>query len=156
MRGLASLLARSRRSAAGGECGSALIETSLAYMLGMAMVLGIIEFAMMCYTFGVVSEAARTGVRYAVMHGSDSSVCSGPTTGCTDFTGANVVARVDAFAATFAKNRSAMAVTVTYPDSASTPPSRVVVSIAYTYVPLFTISSTGHVFHVTEQGRIVY
>jgi Flp pilus assembly protein TadG len=156
MRGLASLLARSRRSAAGGECGSALIETSLAYMLGMAMVLGIIELSMMCYTFGVVSEAARSGVRYAVIHGADSSTCSGPSTGCTDSTGANVTAQVTAFAATFAKNRSAMAVTVSYPDSASTVPSRVIVSVAYTYKPLFAISATNHIFNVTEQGRIVY
>jgi hypothetical protein len=139
------------------ECGSVLIETSLAYMLGMAMVLGIIELAMMCYTFGVVSEAARNGVHYATIHGSNSSICSGPSAGCTDPTGANVVAQVDAFAATFAKNRSAMAVNVSYPDTGgSTAPSRVIVSVTYTYVPLFMISSTGRVFHITEQGRISY
>ena len=60
------------------------VETAIAYLLGIAAVLGIVELAMMCYTFGVVSEAARAGVRYASIHGADSSNCSGPTHGCGD------------------------------------------------------------------------
>jgi Flp pilus assembly protein TadG len=139
------------------ERGSVLIESALAYMVGMAMVLGIIELAMMCYTFGVVSEAARVGVRYASVHGADSSTCSGPTTGCGDATGANVASQVNAFAATFTKSTTAKTVTVTYPDAGgSSVPSRVQVAVTYTYLPLFGISAVGHVFHVAEQGRIVY
>jgi len=139
------------------QSGSVLVETSIAYMLGMAMVLGTIELAAMCYTFGVVSEAARTGVHYASIHGADSSNCSGPTTGCGDPTAAHVVSQVTAFAATFTKSASLMTVTVTYPDGGgSTAPSRVLVTVNYTYHPLFGISAIGHVFKVAEQGRIVY
>jgi Flp pilus assembly protein TadG len=137
--------------------GSVLIETSIAYMLGMTMVLGIIELATMCYTFGVISESARAGVRYAIVHGSDSTTCSGPTSGCGDPTGANVVTRVTAFAGTFAKNAATMQVSVGYPDSGgAAAPSRVIVRITYTYRPLFTVSGTNHVFEISEQGRIVY
>ena len=137
--------------------GSVLVETSIAYMLGMAMVLGIVELATMCYTFGVVSEAARAGVHNASIHGADSSNCSGPTTGCGDPTAAHVVTQVTAFAATFTRSASPMTVTVTYPDAGgSTAPSRVQVAVTYTYHPLFGISAIGHVFQVTEQGRIAY
>jgi hypothetical protein len=139
------------------QSGSVLVETSIAYMLGMTMVLGIIELAMMCYTFGVVSEAARAGVHYASIHGADSANCSGPTTGCGDPTAAHVVTQVTAFAATFIRIATPMTVTVTYPDTGgSTAPSRVLVAVSYTYHPLFGISAIGHVFNVAEQGRIAY
>jgi Flp pilus assembly protein TadG len=146
-----------RASLFADQSGSVLIETSIAYMLGMAMILGIIELATMCYTFGVVSEAARAGVHYASIHGTDSSNCSGPTVGCGDLTGTHVVTQVTAFAATFTKSASPMTVTVTYPDTGgSTAPSRVLIAVTYTYRPLFGISAIGHVFHVAEQGRIAY
>ncbi len=148
---------RPYRSFFADSSGSVLIETSIAYMLGMAMVLGIIELATMCYTFGVVSEAARAGVHYASIHGADSSNCSGPTTGCGDPTGANVVTQVTAFTATFTSSATPITVTVAYPDaSGSAAPSRVQVAVTYTYRPLFGISALGHVFHVAEQGRISY
>lgn len=139
------------------ESGSILIESSIAYMLGMAMVLGIIEISMICYTFGVMSEAARSGVHYATIHGTDSSSCSGPTAGCGDPTAAKVVTQVNAFAATFTNSTSAVSVTVTYPDAGGcTAPSRVQVAVTYTYKPLFGISALGHIFSVVEQGRISY
>jgi hypothetical protein len=134
-----------------------LVETAIAYLLGIAVVLGIVELAMMCYTFGVVSEAARAGVRYASIHGADSSNCSGPTHGCGDPGAANVAAQVTTFAATFTNCASPTTVTVTYPGAGgSTALSRVLVAVTYSYRPLFGISATGHVFQVAEQGRIVY
>ena len=69
----------------------------------------------------------------------------------------HVVTQVTAFAATFTKSATPMTVTVTYPDAGgSTAPSRVQVAVTYTYHPLFGISAIGHVFYVTEQGRIAY
>jgi hypothetical protein len=139
------------------ERGSVLVESALTHMIGMALVLGIMEIATMAYTFGVISEAARTGVRYATMHGADSSNCSGPTTGCGDTTGAHVASQVTGFAGIFTRSATSMSVTVTYPDTTgSNAPSRVEVAVSYTYKPLFGISATGHVFHVAEQGRIMY
>lgn len=137
--------------------GSVLIETALAYMLGIAMVLGIVELAMMCYTFGVINEAARAGVHYATIHGANSSNCSGPSSGCADPSAANVVNQVAAFASSFTSSAAPMTVTVTYPDAGgSTAPSRVLVTVSYTYRPLFGISAAGPAFHVAEQGRIAY
>lgn len=144
------------KSPFGSDCGSAAIETALVFMLIMTLMIGIIECCVMMYTFGVVAEAARHGVRYATIHGSMSSNCSGPSTGCADSTGANVVSDVTTFANQFVSNVSGLTVQVTYPDAGgSTAPSRVTVGVTYTYVPMF-ISGMSHSFNVSSQGRILY
>lgn len=138
------------------ESGSVAIETALGFMLIMAMVLGIIELSMMAYTFGVLEEAAREGIRYATIHGSDSTNCSGPSSGCTDSSASNVSSDVTNYAAAYVSNVSGMTVTVTYPDAASTPNSRVQIAIAYQYQPLFTFVGTPPTLRVSAVGRIIY
>jgi hypothetical protein len=139
------------------ESGSAAIETALAYTVMTTCILGIIGFALMAYTYSVYQDAARYGVRYAVVHGSDSSTCSGPTTGCGDPTGGKVVDTIRTYARPYAASISGMNIQVSYPDAGGcTPPSRVIVSITYTYTPLFNVLPSGLVFQATSQGRIVY
>jgi Flp pilus assembly protein TadG len=139
------------------DSGSAAIETALAYTMMMTCILGIIGFAMMAYTYSVYQDAARNGVRYAVVHGSDSSNCSGPTSGCGDPTGGHVVDAVTSYARPYAASISGMNIQVSYPDTGGcTPPSRVIVTVTYTYTPLFKVLPSGLVFQVSSQGRIVY
>lgn len=141
----------------GSESGSVAIETALSFMLVMTMVLGIIEFSVMAYTYSVLGEAARQGVRYATVHGSASSNCSGPSAGCPDSGAANVVNSVTTYANNYARNVSGMQVKVTYPDTGgSTAPSRVTVAITYTYQPMFHVMGAGPAFRVSSQGRILY
>jgi hypothetical protein len=126
-------------------------------MLVMTMVLGIIECCMMVYTYSVLGDAARHGVRYATIHGAASSTCSGPTAGCTDPTAANVVSDVTTYAARFTPNLSGMTVVVSYPDTGgSTTPSRVTVTVSGTYLPLFRIPGSSQTFQVSSQGRILF
>ncbi len=123
----------------------------------MTCVMGIMEFCVMTYTYAVYADAARRGVRYATIHGSDSSNCSGPSSGCGDSTGANVVSAVKSYASAYTNPISGMTVQVSYPDSGGcTPPSRVIVTITYNYAPLFHYPGTSHVFQVISQGRILY
>ncbi len=138
------------------ESGSILIETALGFMLIMAMVLGIIEISMMAYTYAALEDATREGVRYASIHGADSTNCSGPSQGCTDSTGANVVTDVTTYASGLVGNLSNLAVTVTYPDGTSTATSRVQVAIGYNYQPLFWNAIGSHVLQVSSEGRIMY
>ena len=137
------------------ERGAVAIETSVGFMVMMGMVLGIMECSVMGYTYAVLEESAREGVRYAIVHGSDSSSCSGPSTGC-DATAANVIADVKAYANTFAGTISGMSVSVTYPDGASTGTSRVKVSITDTYVSVFHIPGISQTLTVSSTGRILY
>jgi Flp pilus assembly protein TadG len=139
-----------------GEDGSIVIETAIGFMLTMTMVLGIIECCMMAYTYSVLEDATREGVRYAAVHGADSSACSGPSTGCADSAAANVVTDVTTYAGQMAGNLSGMSVTVTYPDGACTATSRVQVAIAYTYQPIFHYPGATHLLTVSSQGRLVY
>lgn len=159
LRGLRRSLLRWRKPARDfrSESGAVALETALSFMLVMTLVLGIIEFSVMMYTYSILGDAARHGVRYATIHGAASSNCSGPSTGCGDTTAANVVSDVKTYAAKFTHNVSGMTVQVTYPDAGgSTTPSRVKVAITYTYVPLFHVIGTGAAFHVSSQGRILY
>ena len=144
------------RTSLRGDGGSILIETALSFMVMMTMVLGIIEFCVMCYTYAVVEDAAREGVRYASIHGTDSTACSGPSTGCSDITGANVVSHVTSYAGEFTASSSKMQVTVSYPDSASTPTSRVQVAIHLAYPPLFHVPGSAQTLQVSSEGRIVF
>jgi Flp pilus assembly protein TadG len=145
--GLAALL--------GDECGAIMVETTLGFMILMTMVLGILECSMMAYTYSVMEDSAREGVRYASVHGTDSSTCQGPSTGC-DSTAASTVADVKAYAGTFTSGLSTMTVTVTYPDGLSTATSRVKVALSVTYQPIFHIPETAHLMQVSSTGRILY
>lgn len=138
------------------EGGAASVEIAASFMMLITLVLAVIEVSMMIYTYGVMAEAARHGVRYATVHGADSATCSGPTSGCTDQTGTNVVSDVTTFAGSFVKTMSGATVQVSYPDSAATPSSRVTVTITYTYQPLFNFPGFSRTFHPTAQGRILY
>ena len=137
------------------ERGSIMIETTLGFMVMMSMVLGIMECSMMAYTFSVMEDSAREGVRYATVHGIDSSSCAGPSSGC-DAAAANVVSDVKTYAKTFTGGLNTMTVTVTYPDGASTATSRVKVALSCTYQPVFHFPGSAHLLQVSSEGRILY
>jgi hypothetical protein len=137
--------------------GSVLIETSLALLLAIPLLFSAFEICMFTYTQSVLGDAARAGVRYAIVHGSDSSLCSGP--GCSsDLTGANVVTMVQNYAAQFISAPGGLTVTVSYPDSSAAPQARVGVTVTYKYSPFFqnTGFSTLIPMYATGEGRIVY
>lgn len=140
-----------------GETGSMLIEFSLSIWVVFLVTFLIFEFCMTIYTYSVLSNAAREGVRYAIVHGTDSSLCSGPSTGCSDSTGSNVTSQVNNYASVSFHDLSAMTVTPSWPDGASTPNSRVLVTISYSYIPYLTLPGfTAPQMQITAEGRIVY
>jgi Flp pilus assembly protein TadG len=142
---------------AGETGGSALLEFSLSVWTLLLMAFLIFEFCMMVYTYSVLGDAAREGVRYAVVHGTDSSSCSGPSSGCGDSTGSNVTAVVNGYAAVSFHNTSGMTVTPSWPDGTSTPASRVVVTITYPYIPyLYLGIISAPTMTIVAEGRIVY
>lgn len=53
--------------------GQAAVETAMSVVLWLILVFGIIEFAYAMYCFNAVSDAAKLGVRYAIVHGTSSS-----------------------------------------------------------------------------------
>ena len=138
-----------------GEQGSVAIEGAVSLMVLIVITVGFLELCVMSYTYSVMAESAREGVRYAIVHGTDSSSCSGPSTGC-DATAANVKSDVAAYAANFSTQLSNMVVTVSYPDGVSTGTSRVQVSISETYQPTFHVPGLTPTLTFTSAGRILY
>ena len=136
--------------------GSLLVEAALALLVALPMVFWLFEMCMLTYTYSVLGDAARQGVRYAIVHGTDSTNCSGPSSGCSDSSGANVVTVVKNAAYYSFHNVSKMTVQVTYPDASSSPPSRVNIAITYTYVPYIQLPGIVHTIQLSAQGRITY
>jgi len=139
------------------EGGNALLEFSLSVWTLLLMTFLIFEFCMMVYTYSVLGDAAREGVRYAIVHGTDNSSCSGPSSGCGDTSGSNVTAVVNSYAAVSFHDTSGMTVTPSWPDGTSTPASRVVVTITYPYIPYLDLGVFNvPTMTVVAEGRIVY
>jgi Flp pilus assembly protein TadG len=133
-----------------------MVETAVSLILAFSLAFLLFEASMLAYTYSVMNNAAREGVRYAIAHGTSSSNCSGPSTGCGDTNAANVIAVVRSYAGTSFHDISAMTVTVAYPDATkSAPLSLVTVTVNYTFIPYFKFPSVG-TLQLTSQGRILY
>lgn len=139
------------------EDGQSMVETALSLVLAFSVAFLLFEASMLAYTYSVINNAAREGVRYAITHGADSSSCSGPSSGCGDSTAANVIAVVKSYAATSFHDISAMTVTVTYPDTTKAQPmSLVIVKVTYTFIPYFNFPALSSTLNLTSEGRILY
>jgi Flp pilus assembly protein TadG len=145
-----------RRLRLRSDSGSATIETAISLSILFSLSFWLFEMSFFTYTYAVLDEAAHEGIRYAIVHGSNSSNCSGPTTGCTDTTGANVSTVVKTVAKNSFHNISVITVTVTYPNSSAAPGSQVNISISYPYVPFFKLPGFSQTATVSAEGRIVF
>jgi Flp pilus assembly protein TadG len=100
--------------------------TELAFILPIVvfLLLGAIDFAQVMYAYGTVSEAARAGARYAMVHGSMAASPVGPSAN-----DANVATVVKNNAP--ALNPSGLTITSTWPSGSNSSGSQVSVSASY-------------------------
>jgi Flp pilus assembly protein TadG len=98
----------------------------------LLLILGTIDFAQVMYAYCTVSEAARAGARYAIVHGSTAPTPVGPT--ANDATVAGVVKNYSP-----ALNPQNLTITSSWPDGTNTATSPVSVTVSYS-CPL----SIGH------------
>lgn len=137
--------------------GQATLEMLVSFTVLVSLVFWVFELSMFAYTCSVLNDAAQEGVRYAIVHGTDSGVCSGPDTACTNQTPySNVQAVVTAAASASLHNTSAMTITVSYANSTAAAGNPVAVTIAYTYVPYLNFPGLTNALTFTSQGQIVY
>jgi hypothetical protein len=141
----------------GHQEGQATLEILVSLMVALSLVFWLFELCMFTYTCSVLNEATQEGVRYAIVHGIDSTLCSGPDTTCTDQTPySNVKAVVTAAASASLHNISAMTITVTYANSTAAIGNPVAVKVAYTYVPYLNLPGLMNTLTFTSQGQILY
>jgi len=148
---------RVSRRLLGEQSGQSLIDFTVAAVTTLLVIFAVFEFSMVAYAYAVLGDAAREGVRYAVVHGTSSGTCSGPSAGCGDSTGANVTTVVKQYAAYSFHDASNITVTPTWPDSSSAPGSRVKVNLSYSYIPFVTIpGGVTPTMTLSSEGRIVF
>jgi Flp pilus assembly protein TadG len=141
-----------------GEKGQAQVEFALSIMLVLVTIFASWELLMAMYTASVLADAAKEGVRYAIVHGSGSTLCSGPNTSnpCTnDPAAAEVANTVKNYAKASLHDVSAITVNVTYPDGSNEAPNRVQVTVTYNYIPYIQLGFFNPSFTTRAAGRIV-
>lgn len=139
--------------------GQAQLEFILSILFLILTIFGTLELILFVYTYNVLADSAKEGVRYAVVHGTDSATCSGPGgngVSCSDSSGSNVQTTVKQYAQYSFHDTSAMTIAVTYPDSSSAAPSRVQVQITYPYQPFFGLGWPTVTVKAAAAGRIVF
>lgn len=115
--------------------GQNLVEFAVGIILTLAMLFAVIEFGRMMLVYTTLVNAARIGVRYAMVNGSDTSTTTTQITNVVnDYLSAAPIATSGSGAAT---------VSVSYPASgATTPGNPVEVTVSYTYQPM--LNYFGH------------
>lgn len=135
-----------------------MIEFALALLFALAMIFWVVDFSMYIYTYNVLAEAAKEGVRYAIVHGCGTTptICSGTCSpACSDANGSNVSAQVTNWAQLSFHDISQMRVGVAYPDGSAAAPSRVQVNVQYSYKSYFALGFTPLPIYATAEGRIL-
>lgn len=93
--------------------GQAVAEFALVLPVLLLLLFGVFELGRFIFAYETLNSAVREGVRYAIVHGSQSTCPSGPPAAgsyACDPSGANVVGAVDRYA--FGLDKSSLIVTV--------------------------------------------
>ena len=137
--------------------GQTLVEFSIVAFLTVMMLFFVIEIGRMLLVSETVANAARAGVRYAIVHGSTRA--AGSTVDSASGPGADpvqVLTVVKNFASAGLLSTSRLVVHATYPASSNAPGQYVVVTVVYPYDPLTTYFSKTLRFGSAAQGIIVF
>jgi len=164
---------RAFKIALSSDQGQAQVEFALVVVFLFILVLSILEMLFFMHTFNVLADSAKEGVRYAIVHGANNSLASGPTCPCADIDGppaspgtipgyGSGFGVVKTFAQYSLHDTGAMTVTVTY-GPADTPavsplnktPNRVQVVVAYPYHPFFGLGWPTVQVNAAAEGRIM-
>jgi len=140
-----------------GNRGAVQIEFILSIMVIMFVIFGMWELIMIVHTMNVLSDAAKEGVRYAIVHGSYNT--SGYQSGLGNEDAVRIY--VKDYANLSFHDMSAISVSVTYPDVSGSDTSgnkagdKVRVEVAYTFVPYTALNLRPRLTAASE-GRIVF
>ncbi|HUQ92732.1 MAG TPA: TadE/TadG family type IV pilus assembly protein [Bryobacteraceae bacterium] len=134
--------------------GSTLIEFALVAVQLCLVLFSIIEFSRMVLVSTTVAHAARTAVRYAIVHGGTrtGSGVDGPS-GPDGYT--EISSNAKAYARSGLLDTGRMTVTVNYPDGNNDVGSRVSVTVVYPYDP-FVVLPLRFNLGSTTQGVICF
>ncbi len=117
-----------RKSAvSGGQRGQSIAEFAIVAMVSLTLMFGIIQASLALYAFNFVSYGARAGLRYAMVHGSQSGSVA---------TSASVQTYVRGLA--IALNTSSLTVTTVWTPNEN-PGSTINVNVTYAFIPFIPL-----------------
>jgi Flp pilus assembly protein TadG len=141
----------------GRRSGQSLVEFSLTAFLISVTMLFVLEVGRMLLVYTAIADAAREGVRYAIVHGSSRATGSGQSNASGPSANpAQVVTVIDDFAGTGPLTISRLVISVTYPGSSNAPGQAVNVSVVYPYDPFITYFPATLRLGSASQGVIQY
>jgi Flp pilus assembly protein TadG len=117
-------------------------------LITVALLLGVVEMSRMLITYTTVCNAARIGVRYAMVHGSDNSA-----------TITQIRSVVDNYLSGAPIDTSSATINVAYPSASCTNPDPgclVKVTISYPYHPIMTYFPLSVTLSSTSEGVITF
>lgn len=140
------------------EAGQASVEFAFSVMTFLFLLFCCWELLMGIYTVTVLSDAAKEGVRLAIVKGSTggTSCGAGGTANPCSADPFSVGGRVTGFAQLSMHDVSKMTVSVQYLDNNNDPGSRVQVTVSYQYVPYINLGFFNPTLSTSAEGRIVY
>src|SRR5437764_3520493 len=87
------------------QSGQAMVEFMLVIVFIFVLFVSLVQVILLVYAYNTLADAAKEGVRYAIVHGTQNTGCSGPgdpitklNTPCPDPSGDNVARVVAGFA----------------------------------------------------------
>jgi Flp pilus assembly protein TadG len=129
----------------------------------LLLIVGFIEMVLFLHTYNVIADAAKEGIRYAIVHGADNTSASGPTCPCSAIDGAAGTGVVKTYAQYSLHDTSAMTVTANYNPSGANGAAAcnkalclVRVTVSYPYQPFFGLGWPTVTVNAAADGRIVY
>ena len=142
--------------------GQAAIEFALVVVFLVVLLVSILEMTMFIYTYAALTNAAKEGVRYAVVHGTSSgltvtgSAVSSPWPPCATAATGSLLSTVQTYASLSLHNTSTMSIDACYPDGDNKPGSAVQVRVSYPYQPIFGLRWASVTVSASSVGRIMF
>jgi len=148
------------------ERGQTAIEFLFTVLFVMLFVLGFLELVLLVFSYNVLADSAKEGVRFAIVHGSKSLSCNGPgdpadaTVAC-DTTKAGVKTAVTTYANHSGQSVPNADITVTYANPAggaacSNPGCTVQVQVSHSYRPFFGLGWPNVTMHAASEGVVTF
>jgi len=140
--------------------GQSLVEFALV-SLGLVMLLfGVVELCRLVLVYTTISNAARVGVRYATVHGSDNSASLSTVQGVVNgyLSAATVYAPNATVNVCYGASLSSYTACPSSAGSPGAPGTAVTVSVSYPYNPIISYFSSFSLINLasTSQGVIAF
>lgn len=138
--------------------GQSLVEFALISLMVVMLLFGVVEMSRLVLVYTTIANAARVGVRYAIVHGSNNSaslsavqgVVNGYLSAATVYT-ANATVNV-----CYATSLSTYTSCTSSSGSPGVPGTAVTVSVSYPYNPITSYFPIHVNLASTSQGVIVF